>query len=87
MGAHIAMRMASAVARVPALILTGLTAIFEARCHERRWLRRLDLRFKQVLDHFSPAAPRSPHVQHYARMVCELNNPSTVASIIAANKR
>jgi pimeloyl-ACP methyl ester carboxylesterase len=75
---------------VPALILSGC-GYLPKRDAMSVWAKRyaeegLDLRFKQVLDHFSPAAQNLPHVQHYARMVCELNNPSTVASIIAMNQ-
>jgi 3-oxoadipate enol-lactonase len=91
MGAHIAMRMASAqAARVPALILSGC-GYLPKRDAMRVWAKRyaeegLALRQKQVIDHFSAAAQQLPHVQHYARMVCELDNPATVASIIAMNE-
>ncbi|HUK61183.1 MAG TPA: alpha/beta hydrolase [Stellaceae bacterium] len=91
MGAHIAMRMASAQARrVPALILSGC-GYLPKRDAMRVWAKRyaeegLALRLKQVLDHFSPPAQALPHVQHYARMVCELDTPATVASIIAMNE-
>ena len=40
----------------------------------------------QCLDHFSPPAQQLPHVQYYAPMVCELNNPSTLGTIIAMNE-
>lgn len=91
MGSMIAMQMASRQPhRVPALILSG-TGYLPTRDAMKVWAKRyaeegLPLRYKQCLDHFSPAAQALPHVQHYARMICELSNPSTVASIIAANE-
>ncbi len=91
MGSMVAMQMASKQpARVPALILSG-TGYLPTRDAMKVWAKRyaeegLDLRYKQCLDHFSPAAQELPHVQYYARMVCALNNPSTLASIIAMNE-
>jgi pimeloyl-ACP methyl ester carboxylesterase len=91
MGSMVAMQMASKQPeRVPALILSG-TGYLPSRDAMKVWAKRyaeegLDLRYKQCLDHFSPAAQKLPHVQYYARMVCELNNPSTLGSIIAMNQ-
>jgi pimeloyl-ACP methyl ester carboxylesterase len=91
MGSMIAMQMASKQPdRVPALILSG-TGYLPTRDAMKVWAKRyaeegLDLRYKQCLDHFSPPAQKLPHVQYYARMVCELNNPSTLGSIIAMNE-
>jgi 3-oxoadipate enol-lactonase len=91
MGAHIAMRMASREPkRVPALILSGC-GYLPKRDAMRVWAKRyaeegLELRFKQCLDHFSLPAQQLPHVQYYARMIAELDNPSTVSSIIAMNE-
>ena len=66
---------------MPALILSG-TGYLPTRDAMKVWAKRyaeegLELRYKQCLDHFSPPAQKLPHVQYYARMVCELNNPST----------
>jgi len=44
------------------------------------------LRHEQILDHFSEAGKAQPILQHYARMVMELNNVSTLDSIIAMNE-
>ena len=91
MGSMVAMQMAHKLPkRVPALILSG-TGYLPTRDAMKVWARRyaeegLDLRYKQCLDHFSPASQQLPHVQYYTHMVCELNNPSTVASIIAMNE-
>jgi pimeloyl-ACP methyl ester carboxylesterase len=91
MGSMIAMQMAyKQPQRVPALILSG-TGYLPTRDAMKVWAKRyaeegIELRYKQCLDHFSPAAQKLPHVQYYARMVCELNNPSTVGNIIAMNE-
>jgi pimeloyl-ACP methyl ester carboxylesterase len=91
MGSMVAMQMSSKQPeRVPCLILSG-TGYLPTRDAMKVWARRyaeegLELRYKQCLDHFSPPAQKLPHVQYYAKMVCELNNPSTVASIIAMNE-
>jgi pimeloyl-ACP methyl ester carboxylesterase len=76
--------------RVPALILSG-TGYLPEREGMRTWATRyaqegLELRYKQCLDHFSASAQESAFVNYYAAMVCELNNPSTLASIIAMNE-
>jgi pimeloyl-ACP methyl ester carboxylesterase len=91
MGSMVAMQMASKQPqRVLALILSG-TGYLPARDGMRTWATRyaregLELRYKQCLDHFSASAQESPFVKYYAAMVCELNNPSTLASIIAMNQ-
>ncbi|AIO32322.1 alpha/beta hydrolase fold family protein [Burkholderia cenocepacia] len=91
MGSYVAMHMASQQAsRVPCLILSG-TGYLPNREPMRSWAQRyteqgIGLRHRQLLDHFSPTAKTSPFVEYYARMVCELNNPSTLASIVAMNQ-
>jgi 3-oxoadipate enol-lactonase len=91
MGSMVAMQMAhKQPSRVPALILSG-TGYLPTRDAMKVWAKRyaeegLELRYKQCLDHFSPAAQQLPHVRYYARMVCELNNPSTIGSIVAMNE-
>jgi pimeloyl-ACP methyl ester carboxylesterase len=91
MGSMVAMEMASKQpSRVPALILSGC-GYLPTRDPMKVWATRyaeegIELRFKQCLDHFSPAAQQKPHVQYYARMICELNNPATLGSIIAMNE-
>ena len=73
-----------------ALIISG-TGYLPTREAMVRWKQRyqvegIDLRYKQCLDHFSPAAQKHKLVQHYARMVVDLNNLATVSSIIAMNE-
>ncbi len=91
MGSMVAMQMAhKRPQRVPCLILSG-TGYLPTRDAMKVWAKRyaeegIELRYRQCLDHFSPASQALPHVQHYARMVCELNNPSTLDSIIAMNE-
>ena len=91
MGSMVAMQMAhKRRQRVPCLILSG-TGYLPTRDAMKVWAKRyaeegIELRYRQCLDHFSPASQALPHVQHYARMVCELNNPSTLDSIIAMNE-
>ena len=91
MGSYVAMHMASQQGgRVPCLILSG-TGYLPNRDPMRMWAQRyaeqgIELRYSQLLDHFSPEARTSPFVQYYARMVSELNNPSTLGSIIAMNQ-
>jgi pimeloyl-ACP methyl ester carboxylesterase len=52
---------------------------------ERYQKEGIALRHYQVLDHFSDAAKTQPAVRWYADMVCEMNNPGTVAAIVAMN--
>jgi 3-oxoadipate enol-lactonase len=91
MGSMIAKHMvAQQPERTLALIVSG-TGYIKVRTPMARWEARykeegIDLRYKQCLDHFSPAAQERPLVKHYASMVCELNNHGTLASIIAMNQ-
>jgi pimeloyl-ACP methyl ester carboxylesterase len=76
--------------RVLALILSG-TGYSTSSDVMWQWVERyrkegLGLRHTQLLDHFSAAAQKTPLVQHYARMVVELNNEGTLESIIAMNE-
>jgi pimeloyl-ACP methyl ester carboxylesterase len=91
MGAGIATAMAHQHReRVKALILSGCgyTASNEVflRWVERYATEGIALRHEQVLDHLAPASRANPMLQYYARMVVELNNAGTLASIIAMNK-
>ncbi|MSQ53311.1 MAG: alpha/beta hydrolase [Betaproteobacteria bacterium] len=76
--------------RSRALIISG-TGYLPVRSPMARWEARykeegIDLRYLQCLDHFSPPAQALPLVQYYSKMVCELNNQGTLASIIAMNQ-
>ena len=76
--------------RALCLIVSG-TGYLPSRQAMVTWAKRyreegIALRYLQCLDHFSPAAQKLPHVQYYARMIQELNNPATVGSIIAMNE-
>ena len=76
--------------RTLALIVSG-TGYIPVRSPMAVWESRykkegIDLRYKQCLDHFSPPAQERPLVQYYSKMVCELNNHGTLASIIAMNQ-
>jgi pimeloyl-ACP methyl ester carboxylesterase len=75
--------------RTPALILSGCGFTMSNEVF-LRWKKRYEdegiaLRHEQVLDHFAPDARENPMLQYYARMVVELNNHGTLASIIAMN--
>ncbi|MFM9969193.1 MAG: alpha/beta fold hydrolase [Burkholderiales bacterium] len=77
--------------RVSALILSGVGYSTNMREIQDRWKKRyteegIALRNFQVLDHFCDRMKKDPLVQHYASMVDELNNLSTLASIIAMNE-
>lgn len=91
MGSSVTLRMVHQhPERILALILSGTgqtrsTEVFH------RWVQRytddgIGLRHTQVLDHFAPESLKNLLLQHYARMVVELNNEGTLASIIAMNK-
>jgi pimeloyl-ACP methyl ester carboxylesterase len=77
--------------RCHCLIMSGTGYIpGPVRAPMKAWKERYEkegiaLRHYQLLDHFSDAAKKLPVVQHYARMVVELNNPATVQGIIAMN--
>jgi pimeloyl-ACP methyl ester carboxylesterase len=77
--------------RVSALILSGVGYGANMREIQDRWKKRyadegIALRHFQVLDHFSDRMKKDPYVENYANMVDELNNPSTLESIIAMNE-
>jgi len=89
-GSSVAMSMATQrPPRALALIVSGAGYIRD-RSMMMRWAERyraegIDLRYKQLLDHFSPASQELPLVQHYAKSVAALNNEGTLASIVAMN--
>jgi pimeloyl-ACP methyl ester carboxylesterase len=91
MGSSVTLRMVQQhPERILALILSGTG---QTRSSEvfRRWVERytnegIALRHTQVLDHFTPRSLENPLVRHYARMVVELDNEGTLASIIAMNE-
>jgi pimeloyl-ACP methyl ester carboxylesterase len=91
MGAQVAVHMAHLQpSRVEALILSGAgfpppTAPM-LRMVERYKAEGIGFRHAQIFEHFSEAGRADPFLQHYARMVCALDNPSTLASIIAMNE-
>lgn len=77
--------------RTLAVILSGVGYSANMREIQDRWKKRyteegIALRNFQVLDHFSERMKKDPLVQHYARMVDELNNLSTLQGIIAMNE-
>jgi 3-oxoadipate enol-lactonase len=74
-----------------ALILSGVGFSPNMREIQDRWKKRyteegLKLRHVQVLDHMCDRMKTDPRVLHYAAMVMELNNMSTLQSIIAMNE-
>ncbi len=77
--------------RAHCLIMSGCGYLpGPVRAPMKRWKDRYEaegiaLRHLQVLDHFSDAAKALPHVRHYADMVVELNNASTLGAIVAMN--
>ncbi len=91
LGARIAQYMAAAQPRrTLALILSGcgFSASSDAMA---RWVARyreegLALRHRQVIEHFAPAVQALPFYRYYARMVTELDNLGTLASIIVVNE-
>ena len=91
MGAQVAKHMASQQPeRALAVIVSG-TGYPPPREPMLRLIKRyraegIALRHEQILDHFSEAGKVQPILQHYARMVIELNNVSTLDSIIAMNE-
>lgn len=90
LGAFVALHMAAQQPeRTLALILSGCgylpTREMMVRWKERYAAEGIALREVQILDHFSPAAQKTPLVQHYARMIVELNTDGTLESIIAMN--
>ena len=91
MGSQVAAHMASQhPERALAVIVSG-TGYPPPREPMLRLMKRyraegIGLRHEQILDHFSDAGKAQPILQHYARMVVELNNLSTLDSIIAMNE-
>jgi pimeloyl-ACP methyl ester carboxylesterase len=91
MGAQVAKHMASQQpGRALAVIVSG-TGYPPPREPMLRLIKRyqaegLSVRKEQILDHFSEAGKALPILQHYARMVVELDNLSTLAAIIAMNE-
>jgi pimeloyl-ACP methyl ester carboxylesterase len=90
LGSFVAMHMANQrPEKIRAMILSGCGHL-PTREMMVRWKTRyeqegLSLRHGQIMDHFAPASREKPLVQYYANMVCELNNTSTLGSIIAMN--
>jgi pimeloyl-ACP methyl ester carboxylesterase len=90
-GSGVAQRMVEQQSdRVQALILSGTGYSPSAEVFQR-WVERyrnegIELRHKQLFDHFAPAARNDPILTYYAAMVIELNNAGTLASIIAMNQ-
>jgi pimeloyl-ACP methyl ester carboxylesterase len=90
-GSGVALRMVEQQsARVLALILSGTGYSPSAEVFQR-WVERyrnegIELRYKQIFDHFAPAVQKDPILTYYADMVIELNNAGTLASIIAMNE-
>jgi len=91
MGAGVATAMAQQrPAQTRAMILSGCGFSTSNEVF-LRWVERyksegLPLRYEQLFDHFAPEARANPYLQYYARMVVELNNHGTLASIIAMNE-
>ncbi len=91
MGAQVAVHMvAQQPERALAVIISGTgypppTAPM-IRLMQRYRDEGLKLRYEQILEHFSPAGQAHPLLQYYARMVTELDNVSTLDSIIAMNE-
>jgi 3-oxoadipate enol-lactonase len=77
--------------RTAALIISGTGYSTNMREVQERWKKRyieegLPLRHFQVLDHFCDEKKKDPYVLNYAKMVDELNNFSTIPSIVAMNE-
>ncbi len=91
LGSHIALHMADQQPdRALAVILSGI-GWSPTREPMRRWKERylaegIALRRVQVLDHFSDKGKADPFLNHYADMVCALNNPGTLESIVMMNE-
>jgi pimeloyl-ACP methyl ester carboxylesterase len=90
-GSGVAQRMVEQQShRILALILSGTGYSPTAEVFQR-WVDRyrnegIELRHKQLFDHFAPAVQRDPILTYYADMVVELNNAGTLASVIAMNQ-
>ncbi len=75
--------------RTLALIISGC-AYQPVRTQMKEWGERfrnegLKLRHEQILYHFAPDHRDRPFMRWYADMLCELNNVSTVESVVAMN--
>jgi len=90
-GSGVAQRMVEQQShRILALILSGTGYSPTAEVFQR-WVDRyrnegIELRHKQLFDHFAPAVQSDPILTYYADMVVELNNAGTLASVIAMNQ-
>ena len=92
MGSEIAMHMADQrPERTACMILSGcgyLPDIREIQLKGKEAYRQEGIarRRTAVLQHFQPKMRELPHVQHYADMVCALNNAATLESIMLMNQ-
>jgi pimeloyl-ACP methyl ester carboxylesterase len=92
MGSEVAMHMADQrPERMPCMILSGcgyLPDIREIQLKGKDAYRQEGIarRRASVLHHFQPKMRDEPRVQHYADMVCALNNAGTLESIILMNQ-
>ena len=91
MGAQVAKHMASQHPERSLAVIVSGTGYPPPREPMLRLIKRysaegLPVRHEQILDHFSEAGKAQPILQHYARMVVELDNLSTLGSIIAMNE-
>jgi pimeloyl-ACP methyl ester carboxylesterase len=92
MGSEVAMHMADQrPERMPCMILSGcgyLPDIREIQLKGKEAYRQEGIarRRMAVLHHFQPKMQKEPRVQHYADMVCSLNNAGTLESIILMNQ-
>ena len=90
MGSMVARHMAAQRPdRTLALILSGCgyqpTREQMGGWKERYEKEGIKVRYEQILDHFGAEGQKTAFAQGYARMLCELTNASTLASIIAMN--
>jgi pimeloyl-ACP methyl ester carboxylesterase len=91
MGAQVAKHMASQQPKRTLAVIVSGTGYPPPTDPMLRLIKRyradgLPVRHEQVLDHFSEAGKARPILQHYARMVVELDNLSTLDSIVAMNE-
>ena len=90
-GSGVAQRMVEQQShRILALIISGTGYSPTAEIFQH-WVDRyrnegIELRHKQLFDHFAPAVQRDPILTYYAAMVVEMNNASTLPSVIAMNQ-
>jgi pimeloyl-ACP methyl ester carboxylesterase len=91
MGSMVARHMAAQRPdRTRALILSGCgyqpTREQMGGWKERYEKEGIKVRYEQILDHFGVEGQKTVFAQYYARMLCELTNEGTLASIIAMNE-